>query len=255
MKHITRYLGLLLPALTLAPLACGEDADPLTRDEFCLRWADSACSPETVAACQAEGLESCIARQSAFCTTLVQEPFVATRAGECLDAVTRAYSDADLTAEELGTVLRLNGACSGLTSGPVARGEVCTLDAECDSPSGDQCVIKSGQEAGTCQLAVQVDPGLDCSSADAVCTAGFYCNGSNCVGAKPEGEACASSAECEEAAYCSAGACVAGNPTSASCNDDVECASGFCHLPPYGSGVCVDLLRLSLTDPLCEELR
>jgi hypothetical protein len=243
-----------LPLISL--LSCSEDEPPAeTRDGFCDRWADAACSAEVVSACQAADADACRLAQEEFCLDLVPaNGFVDERADDCIDAVRAAYTDADLTADELSTVARLGEPCDRLVRGPRATGESCTSNLDCDGPTGAECVFKATSVNGTCQTPVSVDPGLDCSADDAVCTEGFYCNGDNCIVGGEVGDSCSRNEECA-GGYCDGGTCVAGRAIDADCSADEQCSSGLCYAFSATERVCVDRVRLSRTDPLCEDLR
>lgn len=250
----------LLPALIFVPfvpLACGdEDAPPETREEFCNRWAVAACSDEVVSACQAASTDACRLGQEGFCLELVPSgTFVPDQADACIGAVASAYSDADLAAEELNAVLRLGPPCDRLVRGPRAAAETCTSRRDCDAPAGYDCVFTVGAVMGTCQIPVSVEAGRDCSADNAVCPDGFFCDGENCVEGAELGQECARSDECREG-YCSAAdACAATLATGADCTIDEQCASGICYTFSSSEQVCTDRVRLSRTDPLCENLR
>lgn len=237
-------------------LACSSDeSSPQTVSSFCEQWAEGACSDQVVSACQAAEASDCQASQIAFCLDLVpSEGFAGSQAGQCLDAVRAAYTDADLTADELETVLRLEAPCDRLISGPGARGATCTSRLDCDAPEGFDCVFKGNDATGTCQVPTPVAAGLDCSGDSAVCAEGFYCDGENCIGGQSPGEACTVNRECNDG-YCSAGTCVAHLEVDVACTFDEQCESGLCYQFSATEQVCTDRVRLSRTEPICEDLR
>jgi hypothetical protein len=209
-----------------------------------------------VSACVAEDADTCRLGQQRECLELVPTTgFVDDRADDCIDAVSAAYSDADLTASELDTVLRLVPPCDRLVRGPGAENEACTTRLDCNGPDGYDCVFKAGETTGTCQLPVLVQPGRDCSADNAVCTTGFYCDGGNCIEGNATGEACMRTEQCAQG-YCgSDNLCTAGLATNQPCTLDEECASGLCYRFSATEQVCTDRVRLSRTDPLCEATR
>ncbi len=252
---MNRFLfAAFLPFASL--LSCSEDDPPAeTREGFCDRWAEAACSGEVVSACQAEDADACRLAQEGYCLDLVpRDGFVDDRADDCIDAVGDAYSDADLTAEELATVVRLGDPCDRLVRGPRGASESCMSNLDCDAPAGFECVFKGSAASGTCQTPEVVNPGLDCSADNAVCTEGFYCDGDNCIGGGEAGDSCVRNDECAEG-YCDSGTCVAGRAIAAACTDDEQCASGLCYAFSATERVCTDRVRLARTDPLCEDLR
>jgi hypothetical protein len=239
--------------------ACSSDDDegPDTPSRFCERWASAACSTEAVSACQAADPDDCRTSQAAFCLgQLPASGFSGERAGECVDAVEAAYEDADLTAEELATVLRFAAPCDGLVKGPSNAGEECTARSDCDAPAGFDCVFKGGSTEGSCQIPVSVGPGQDCTAPDAVCGVGFYCNGENCIAGERVGEACTSSAQCGTNAYCGlTSVCEARRDVNSPCGFDEQCATGLCYAFSPSEQVCTDRVRLSRSEPICADLR
>jgi hypothetical protein len=184
----------------------------------------------------------------------VPEAFSDRRADACLEAVAAAYSDADLTGDELATVLRLGPPCDAVVRGPQARGETCSENQDCDASNGFSC-IKRGSSTGTCQIAEVVGAGQKCEALQQTCGDGFYCNGANCIAVKSLGETCTGNDECGSAARCAANAtCVARLAVGTACTQNDECTSGLCYALS-GNSVCVDRIRLSPAEPVCENLR
>ena len=94
-----------------------------SRGDFCEEWAHAACSKETVSACQAGSAEDCQLGQQDFCRTLVPEDkFSDAHGDDCLDAISAAYEDANLDADELATVLRLGPPLRPTHERPQGRG-------------------------------------------------------------------------------------------------------------------------------------
>jgi hypothetical protein len=238
------------------PLACSDEPAAETRDGFCDRWAEAACNNNVVSACQAASVDACRVSQERFCLGLVPASgFVDERADACIGAVGAAYADADLTVLELDTVLRLGPPCDQLVRGTRTEGASCTSRLDCDGPAGFDCVFKGSQTSGTCQRPEVASPGTDCSDAAAICTEGFYCDGDNCIEGNDPGEACLRDAECADG-YCGPNdVCVAGLSVNTTCTDDAQCVSGFCYAYSASERVCTDRVRLSRTDPACEDLQ
>lgn len=234
-------------------VACSSGDDPLTRAEFCDEWATRACTGEVVSICQASSAEDCRGTQANFCLGVVPDSFTAEAADRCLDAVEDAYQDADLTREELDTVLRLGPPCDELAKGSTQGGDECDADADCETPSGYRCVIKGGEQSGTCQIPEEVGPGLKCSAPEQVCTVGFFCNSDNCVQALDVGEVCVNHAECGPNGFCSDGTCAERFGLNDECSFGEQCESGICY--DGATSTCVDRVRLSPAEPLCQQLR
>jgi hypothetical protein len=240
-------------------MGCADDSSKsdMSREQFCQAWGKAACSSEIVSVCQAADADACLLKQQQFCLEHVpSQGFTGRNAQACISAVSSAYADADLTASELQTVFRLGAPCHQLVRGPRAEGQTCNTDAECNTPDGFACVLK-GSAGGTCQIPRLAQPGMSCSAAQDVCTAGFFCNGENCVEAKPVGQACSLQSECASTAYCHNGSeCVARLAAGSPCSNDTECLSGVCYDNVSNNELaCLDRLRLSRADPACDSFR
>jgi hypothetical protein len=237
--------------------ACSSDGEPVeqTREEFCGQWAREACSAEVVSVCQAGEASDCRLAQERFCQELLPDGFEDDHARRCLDAVGSAYSDADLTADELATVLQLGPPCDRLVRGPVEEGDACQTNTDCNTVGNYACVAKGAEGTGTCQVPRIVQPGLECGAPQETCTEGFYCNGDNCIAGKDVGDDCSLHEECAAENYCGAGGtCAERLDLGESCSADHECRSGICFA--FGDErSCVDRIRLSPSEPLCEQLR
>lgn len=252
-----RFLFTALSLVAFAPLACSDESPaPETREGFCDRWGQAACSADVVSACQAASADDCRLAQEEFCLDLVPVTgFAPNQADACINAVRSAYSDADLTADELDTVLRLGPPCNRLVRGPREAGETCTSSADCNAPEGYECVIKGSMGTGTCQQPEVVEAGRDCSADEAVCTEGFFCDGENCVEGAAAGEACVINEQCAEGYCADTDVCSPGLDVNAACTTDDQCASGICYQFSDTERVCTDRVRLSRTDPLCDVSR
>jgi hypothetical protein len=241
--------------LTLLMLACEDEKEPRTREQFCRDWAAAACSEETVSACQASDAEECRQSQEDFCRDLVPEKGFSDAYGDaCIDAVGVAYEDADLKADEVATVLRLAEPCDKLIAGVKERGESCDDNGDCDGPGGFVCVMKSDKATGSCEIPEEVEAGRDCSAAQKTCPTGFYCNGDNCVEANDVGEECTIQEECGGSGYCDAGKCAERVAVNGDCTADIECESGICY-EFEGDKSCTDRIRLARAEPICEDLK
>lgn len=250
---------LLFLASIFLLLACSSTDDDAaeTAESFCARWATAACSEEVRSACQAASLEACRESQQGACLDRVPASgFSGLHADRCIDAVEAAFADADITSTEVATVLRLGAPCDQLVTGPSGEGEACTSRQDCAAPDGFDCVVKAGQSSGTCQRPLAVGAGEDCADPGAVCPAGFYCNGANCIAGERPGDACTSHLQCGATGFCGASdVCEERRPVNEPCGFDEQCTSGFCYEFSATERVCTDRLRLSRNEPLCRELR
>ncbi len=227
----------------------GEESSEVTRYDFCERWAEAACSSEVVSVCQASDVDDCKAAQSSECLDKLPDEFFDRGVDDCIGAVEAAYEDADLSASELSLVLRYGGACSDVVLGKEVGGK-CALDADCEPALS--CVLKDDEE-GTCQEASTIEPGFSCSEPEEMCEDGFFCDGSNCVAGLPEGEDCQNDSQCEAGLYCDE-TCSDMVEVGESCDSDAECLSGICY-PDSGDQTCLDRMRLSPAEPLCDSLK
>jgi hypothetical protein len=255
MRHIAFFF--CLAAVAAASSCSSEDGEPDSPDAFCERFAEAACNTEVVQACQAADTSACRSSQVAFCLgQLPASGFSGETADECLDAVETAYADADLDAAELGTVARFEAPCDRLVRGPGLQGAVCSDRRDCDAPAGFECVLQRDQITGTCERAVPTGPGEDCSAVGSVCTEGFYCDGSHCIAGESLGEACITHEQCGVSGYCGLlSECEARLPVRSPCGFDEQCSSGLCYQLSATEQVCTDRVRLSLSEPLCDDLR
>lgn len=213
---------------------CGGDEDPpnplATRAGFCGEWAKNACNEEVIDACAATGAEACRESQQEHCLSLVSaDAYRQSSAKACLDTVRAALADARLTAEEVGPVLRGEGACSFSC--------VETADGKCVEPT----VVGGGEE---------------CSGEDVVCGEGFYCDGENCLARRAVGRDCSEEIPCREELRCvgEAGAqtCEERIADGEACESDEECQSGICG---RGTNLCAARITLSDAEPVCSLFR
>ncbi len=260
-----KFSFVLLCLLGIGGCSSGEnDADPnATVRGFCENWGKAACSSAVVVACSgaekatATLTDACISSQQAFCEGLLPaQGYSPQRAAQCLDAVQRAYNDAQLTPLEIATVRHRGDPCNHLIKGAQAEGESCLSDDDCDTLKNYLCVFKSGE--GTCQIPTVVDAGKSCSAPGAACAVGYYCGVDEaCVQSKSSGDKCTASFQCGTGLECNADTekCVTRvNPDS--CAKDDDCATNVCDVPVGAStGRCVARITLAASTGLCEDLR
>jgi hypothetical protein len=264
----TPLLTLVLLAFTL-PVGCKveEDAppDPLAKPEgFCDAWADSACQPEVLKVCNTDPKEDCLKTQSGFCLGIIPDNYSSEHASECLRAVKSAYEDGELTAEELGVVIKLAAPCDKLSKGTRTDGASCKKNEDCDTAGGFSCIAKLGATAGFCAKPEEVGAGEACDEPAQVCAAGYFCNGENCVVYKKTGGTCEGDYQCKPTDHCvidettdpATGTCELRAKASAACVEDDDCQSHYCVVASGKTeGLCASLIQLSISEPLCENLR
>jgi hypothetical protein len=261
--------GLLALALTHCSATKdgpGAGPNPLgTETGFCRAWAANACNQTVVDDCQAPDVDACLTAQAAFCMGKVPSGYEPDNAQACLDRVKLAYDDAELSLEDIRVVLQFGEPCDKLIRGSAPQGGSCTQDTDCDTLSDHKCVIKAGETYGTCYEPVVVGGGRGCDAPEETCEDGFYCNGMNCVERLGPDAECTSDAECSAELRCvigpaddagvSAGSCQPRNVLSAECTADAECQSGYCSIAPGEPGLCADMVRFGLREPVCEDLK
>lgn len=258
-------LALLLLGFAL-PLACSGEKDPepsplASRTGFCNSWAQAACQASVVSACDAASVEHCVASQSDFCLSVVPDSYSVVKADACIGAVKVAYSDANLTAEEIQIVRYLAGPCNQLSKGTLDVGDDCMADDVCETARGVYCIRKQGAEGGTCQEPEETAPGAACDQPDQVCDGEHYCNGENCVVFKKTNGACTADYECKPDDRCvleadaETGACTPRLELHEVCSADDDCQSHYCVRESGATeGECASMIRLSHSEPLCDDL-
>lgn len=261
----TSLLAFALLALPL-PLGCSAEAEepnPLaTRAGFCKAWGQAACQTAVVDACNAATPEDCVETQSNFCETLVPRTYDAAKAEACIGAVKAAYADADLTGAELEVVRSLGAPCDQLSKGVLQEGEICSQTAECNAAAGFRCITKLGAATGSCEKPELVMPAEACDLPNQVCGEGNYCNGDNCVVYKKVGRPCSGDYECTPEDRCvvpeaaEEGTCTARLGLSEVCSADADCSSHYCVRESGATeGECASKIRLSFSEPLCDDLK
>lgn len=237
----------LLLALCAVTAACAPSE--LTRTDFCTRWAEAACTEEVVSVCQAPSAGDCRFSQRQQCIADLPNTIINRGVDECIGAVRDAYLDADLTAKELGVVLRYAPPCNEIFLAGEA-GESCQKDSHCEPAL--RCVFKDEAE-GVCQAPVNVQPGLRCDEPEERCTEGFFCDGRNCIAVLDEDAECQNDAQCDDGLYCDE-TCIEQLAVGDDCTSDAQCATGICY-GPLDETTCVSRLRLSPSEPMCDSLR
>lgn len=281
--HHTFRTSFTILSLGLLAACSGTKKGPGTTDpyadvaSFCTQWASAACNSTVVSQCHAPSTKDCETAQAAFCESLIPANYDSQYAKQCIDAVKSAYKDAKITRSEFATVRELAAPCNQLIKGPGQVGGVCSSNNDCNTLDGLACVFKTSPvssdagtdagaeagadgggtaKAGTCQKPVTVGAGYDCTGAGDVCISGFYCGGGHCIASGKEGEPCSVTSPCGSDLDCQNGQCVAKAGENGNCTTDADCQDTLlCAPTATGQGVCVTERELSLSDPLCSDLR
>lgn len=227
-----------------------------TAAQFCESFGKAACNDAVVSACSGGGTEvdKCVAKQQSFCLAALSRPeqYSSDNAAACLDAVTTAYEDGKLSADEIQVVREFAAPCDQLIRGPGALGISCFEPFDCNTLEGLTCVNKPGQP-GTCQVPDVVQGGFTCTEPNQICAEGFYCDGQNCL-ARPGkvGDACDPDLKpCAADFNCAPDyTCQARGDLGAGCDTGIDCKSGVC-----AANLCVQEVILSISEPLCQYLR
>ena len=281
-----RY-GALVGVVVVVAASCGGKkdgpvgrADPLTTSEgICERWAAAACNDEVVRACNGSNgtTEECVADQEAYCLDeLVGEDFDRGLAQDCIDAVKKAYSDGEITAEERLDVIKLDeGPCADLlasgspgtggaggaggTATPKPAGascdhlvDVCVDTAYCD-PEIDFCRLKADEGEPCCVLDPRfLEPACESGSPEIPCTPGTFCSEGVCVALGKTDAPCVTDAQCAKNYFCgSDDTCLPLGEDSDSCDSDDQCASGYFCSESFDE--CRDFIVVG-TPELCRHL-
>jgi hypothetical protein len=238
-------------------------ADPLaTESGFCVELAKVICQDAVVESCYgsaASTLEddkkTCLENaETKFCNAanLVYRP---AGAQECIDSYKAAYDEAELNQAELDNLAK---ACHKTLSGSAVKGESCEVDSDCNGADGLYCVIKPGAE-GTCQVPEEIDPGLDCGSANQVCVDGFFCSSDAdaCIAERDVGDECSEAQPCNAEALCDDATtmCVAKKANGNECTRNEECSGGFCDINAGDiDGRCRATLPVTVANGQCDDL-
>lgn len=244
-----------------------------TVEGFCQKWAEAACNDLVAERCAADTIDDCVAGASAACEARMPEKkFKGTNAKACLDAVKKAFEDAQLDVPERDVVVRLAAPCDQLLSGSGEGGDPCDEDSDCNRVEGFACVYKTPSAPGECRKPLAVGGGGDCTPINAVCDPGYYCNGENCIVGKSAGAECSADVPCKEDYLCQAQAagdagadsgvataistCVSKAALSDDCSADADCQSDMCDISAgLTAGKCARVIVLSTNEPICQDLR
>lgn len=237
-------------------------ADPTTFDtlqDFCTGRAHAECSDAVVKACGSKTKDACFAARNTSCLGSAPQgtTFQAKNAPACIVALKKIYADAVLTVDEIKDLGTTCG--TKIFSGPGIARSPCTVDYDCASADGLQCVIGLGQTSGKCLAPHVVSPSDACPNEADVCTRGYYCDGKSktCNPKAAEGQSCYSTiTPCDDGLICPdnpfGGGCRAKSPAGAACSADKDCSVGFCDkLEGSSEGNCTDSVQLSTLDSLC----
>jgi hypothetical protein len=236
----------------------GASSDPLrTESAFCAEWAEVACNDQVVEDCGGTAT-GCREAQKTACEDRLPSGYSSKHARECLDYVRDAYEDSVLTAEELAVMENLTGDCGRLIAGVTDEGVYCDEDTQCNTVAGYVCVIKPQDVGGTCQIPEESGPGEPCTREESVCSDGYYCDGSDCLSQKSEGDACEIDAGCEPPLQCAIpegeteGTCERRVQSGETCTSNDDCETGLC---VGADPICLTQVRLTGESVLCQELR
>ncbi len=266
---IKSYSLLLLTAISpLVGFSCSDEPpDPLdSADGFCEEWSKNACAKNVVTACQTTDAK-CELAQKDYCLDQVDDAkYTRTDAKECLEFIRDIYRDEALELDELEAFTSLAAPCDMLLAGNGDVGDECNDTADCDTTVDLKCVIKFGDTRGQCQEPRDVGGGRSCSSADAVCEVGFFCDGSHCVEKSEVDGECSEDLPCNEDSRCvfegdaETGVCEPKLETGDECQTKDQCLSGICdrnqdEVDDDKPGYCVEFLELSRRVDMCENFR
>ncbi|MET0596111.1 MAG: hypothetical protein ABW133_25655 [Polyangiaceae bacterium] len=244
--------------LTLAN--CAGQNGPKYRDTaaFCNGRAKAECGAEVIKACAVVDASRCVASREAACMAATPAGMIynADRAEPCVDAVSAAYGDARLTAQENRSTVDV---CSLVFDGPGSVNAGCRTDADCRVGDGLRCVLAGGTASGTCQIPERVQGGGLCTMPRQLCIEGFHCGATlHCDINSQIGEPCNDVfLPCGATALCGpAGVCVAKLEDGTPCTRDDECLHDICARGPVTTqGLCVTQMNLAPNEPFCIDAR
>jgi hypothetical protein len=249
-------------------LQCGDEekTDPLSSaNGFCTEWAKRACSVNVQNQCASNSEEDCVLAQTDFCQALVPSALYSKPGAKaCLDYVEDAYVDAQLTGEERDVVRNLASPCDVVLSGDGQKGDSCNENSDCDRVAGFECVIKTPDDPGTCQVPNRVGGGLPCDGAADVCADGFYCTDDEyCLVRKNAGDTCSESEPCARGLNCrvdqdaGVGECVAKlEQGDEGCDVDADCETGICAAGEDDDpNLCARVILLDAPKSICRDFR
>ena len=267
------FLAPALVSLAVVMSACGASDDPVTYkyptyEDFCTARAQAECSETVQTRCTADA-KSCVDKRTSACLTEKRSDasYQPAAADDCLSKVSSAYSDDQVTPEELHDMAE---ACEHLFSGSRAVGQTCQAPYQCAPDGGATCVIPNGKTDGTCQVPVPKEAGDACGPADSVCAEGLFCTSSEphvCAKRYDVGQACSRSLLCKETLSCAlasddSGTCQEKAGIGSACHGDADCASDLCATVRICQGddcqvkqQCVGAIILTPSDPFCEQFR
>jgi hypothetical protein len=249
----------ILALLGTAVGGCSAAAGPKYPDlvSFCNARASAECSNAVVLACAVPSAASCVTNRAQVCVAsqpsgTVYDP---TSAQGCVNEVSNAYSDAQLTLSESTAI---DMACLSVFDGPGSKDATCQTDGDCKLGDGLRCVLAAGAAMGTCQVPTSVTGGGSCAAADAQCVAGFHCGPTaNCDIDAMQSAPCSSVDPCAVGLLCSsANVCVPKSADGSACASNDECLNGICNEGSTATmGLCVSEVTLSPDEPFCVDSR
>lgn len=253
-RSTARWLAVWLVALA----ACSDNAVKYPdTTSFCHARAQAECGAEVIRACAAPDATRCIASRQAACATDVPvgTSYNANGAEACLHAVSAAYNDAKLSAQENRD---MGDSCAAVFDGPGVANATCKKHIDCKVSSGLRCVLPGGSDTGTCQIPQRVQGGGSCASPSQLCIDGFHCGITmHCDINSQVGEPCSDTLPCVEAARCMAsGLCEKKFDDGTVCTDDGECLHDLCARGTTSpQGLCVSQMTLAPNEPFCIDAR
>jgi hypothetical protein len=245
-------------ATLLALAGCGSKDDLKYPDvsAYCRGRGEAECAKEVLLACAVSDAQKCVTSRQAACIDATPKGAVYNPNGaeSCIQAVSSAFADAKLSAQENRTV---GEACTALFDGSGSVDAVCKKDIDCKVSAGLRCVLRGGSDSGSCQVPLRVTGGGVCSAANQCCIAGFHCGSTNhCDVNSQVDELCSEVLPCLETARCNAGKCERKLADGSPCSSDEECLNALCARGTGAAqGLCVSQMTLAPNEPFCIDVR
>ncbi len=267
MRHFWKTTALFAVAL----IDCTTKTEPPPKypdgNAYCQGRGEAECNDAVIAACLLPSKDTCIMKRQAACNMDIPlgRVYDPSQAEACLAKVSAAYSDAQLTKDEIDSY---DDACAPLFSGTGVKDSPCETDSDCKLSDGYKCIFKTVAAAdagadgggatanGTCQVPKTVSGGDSCAAVDALCPEGYHCGITmHCDANGIAGEPCNDALPCKPDLKCSAlGMCedklVDGSP----CVTSDDCTGGIC-LATTAGNLCASRVTLSPSEPFCTSSR
>ena len=277
------FLGVLAIA---AFNGCGDDSKPQADpdkypgiEQFCNAIAEVQCTKDVTENCALSSIADCVGvvqndcrgSRSALTSNFNTEKYNPKKAEPCIDKIKATFADAVLEVAELRAI---EDSCAPTFSLNAGQGFQCQRNADCADTAKQKCFF-TAPGVGTCEVAVAVGGGQDCSGAGSLCPDDQFCFsnpevGTICKAKQKTGQKCIEVTQpCDPANFCQGGKDESGNDVAlcnskygggAVCQTDDQCVDGLCLTiftkdAPKGRGICSRKIIFSSGETYCDNFR